>query len=223
MAKMMRQKGEVAGGSATQMLREDHKKVKELFEQFEQSEDRSEKGRIAEKALVELTIHATLEEELFYPAVREEIEEKELVGEAIEEHHVAKILIGELASLDPSNERFEAKFMVLAESVKHHIEEEEGEMLPKIEQSGFDLESLGEEMAERKSELLEEVTLESIGSMSDKPEGGTGRRRISKGQRANAHWVRRAAARRRQTSVRRGQMARRGQRSKSKGGVKARR
>lgn len=154
--------GHVEDIQATEMLREDHRKVKEIFDEFESTEESSAKKRLVERALIELTVHAKLEEEIFYPTVRREIQEEDLMDEAAEEHHVAKLLIGELASMKPSDSRYDAKFMVLAESVRHHIEEEEGEMLPKIEESGFDLETLGQEMTERKLRLVDEVTLETI-------------------------------------------------------------
>jgi hypothetical protein len=142
---------------AVEMLRQDHRKVQKLFEQFEHSEDSETKKRIAESALVELQVHAALEEELFYPAVREEIDEKEKVDEAEEEHHVAKLLISELQDMTPNDDHFDAKFKVLAESVKHHIEEEESEVIPEIEEE-IDAAELGERMAERKEELEQEMS-----------------------------------------------------------------
>jgi hemerythrin superfamily protein len=187
--KSMEEPGSAAGLSATQLLREDHKKVKGLFDEFESSEDGQAKRRIVEKAIVELTIHAKLEEELFYPTIRRETEEEELVDEAEEEHHVAKLLIGELAPLKSSG-RFEAKFTVLAENVRHHIEEEEGEIFPKIEKSGFDLETLGQEMKERKMRLMQEVSIETIrdeasGIVAELPASGGGRsRRASRGSKS---------------------------------------
>lgn len=156
------QPGHVEDVQATEMLREDHRKVKEIFDEFESTEESGAKRRLVEKALIELTVHAKLEEELFYPTVRRETREEDLMDEAQEEHHVAKLLIGELASMKPTDARYDAKFLVLAESVRRHIDEEEGEILPKIESSGFDLETLGQEMTERKLALEREVTLESI-------------------------------------------------------------
>ncbi len=141
---------------AVEMLREDHKKVKGLFEEFEKAEEDDEKQRIVRTTLNELTIHAALEEEIFYPAVRELIEDDDQMDEALEEHHVAKLIIAELQDMKPGDEHFDAKFKVLAESVKHHIEEEESEILPKAEEMELDQEALGEEMAERKTELQAE-------------------------------------------------------------------
>jgi hypothetical protein len=138
---------------ALEMLREDHQKVKDLFEEFEKAEEDDEKLRIVRTALTELKIHATLEEEIFYPAVRELMDDDDQMDEALEEHHVAKLIMAELADMEPGDEHFDAKFKVLAESVKHHIEEEESEILPKAEEMELDHEQLGEEMSERKMEL----------------------------------------------------------------------
>jgi hemerythrin-like domain-containing protein len=142
---------------AVDMLREDHEKVKNLFDEFEDA-DEDEKEQIVRTAINELTIHATLEEEIFYPAVRPVIDDEEQLDEALEEHHVAKLLIAELQDMKPGDERYDAKFKVLAESVRHHIEEEDSEVLSKAEKADeLDLESLGEQMMERKQELQEEL------------------------------------------------------------------
>lgn len=141
---------------ALQMLRQDHRKVQELFKRFEETEDPASKKQIAQTALHELRVHAALEEELFYPAAREEISEEEKIAEAEEEHHAAKLLISELEDMEPEDEHYDAKFKVLAESVKHHIEEEESSVIPEIE-GGIDGGDLGEKMAERKQELEQEI------------------------------------------------------------------
>ena len=135
------------------MLKEDHKKVKELFEEFESAEGR-ERAEIAATAILELEVHAELEEKLIYPAIRQEIEEDDLMNEAIEEHHLVHILMKELKKLKPNDETFQAKFKVLGELVKHHIEEEEGEMLPKAEKSDIDWETLEATVMKRKETLL---------------------------------------------------------------------
>ena len=95
-----------------EMLKEDHEKVKGLFEEFEESEGR-EQAEIAKTAIQELEIHAALEERLIYPAIREEIDEDEKMNEAVEEHHLVHVLIAELKKIKPSDERFQAKFTVL--------------------------------------------------------------------------------------------------------------
>jgi hemerythrin superfamily protein len=124
-----------------EMLKEDHEKVKGLFEEFESAEGK-QRADIAATAIMELEVHADLEEKLIYPAIREQIDEDEMMNEAVEEHHLVHVLIKELKKLKPKDEVFQAKFKVLSELVKHHIEEEEGEMLPKAQESDIDWESL---------------------------------------------------------------------------------
>jgi hemerythrin superfamily protein len=141
---------------ALQMLKEDHRAVQDLFKEFEETTAPAEKKRIVTQAIKELEIHSQLEEEIFYPAVWREAEpEDELMYEAEEEHHVVDLLIKELRRLQPSAEQYDAKFKVLAENVKHHIQEEESMMLPKAaELGGGRMSQLGEEMTTRKAELM---------------------------------------------------------------------
>jgi hemerythrin superfamily protein len=139
--------------SVVSMLKDDHKKVQALFTEFEEAEDRRTKTQIAQKALKELEVHATLEEEIVYPAFSAEVDEEEIMNEAHEEHHVAHFLIGELKRMQPGNGRFDAKFKVLGESVKHHIKEEESKLLPKVDDT--DTPALLEQVMERKEELLQ--------------------------------------------------------------------
>lgn len=140
--------------NALTMLKKDHDKVKGLFEKFEKARGEQKKKALAEEAIRELKVHATLEEEIFYPAVRNALKAKDLLDEATEEHHVAKVLIAELTSLPLEIERYEAKFTVLAENVRHHIKEEEGEMFPQARKSRIDLKEIGDLMANRKEALL---------------------------------------------------------------------
>ncbi len=140
-----------------EMLKEDHQKVKGLFEEFESTEGK-ERAEIAAMTIMELEIHADLEEKLIYPAIREHIEEDDLMNEAVEEHHLVHVLIKELKKLKPSDETFQAKFKVLGELVKHHIEEEENEMLPKADQSDIDWESLEVSVMKRKEALVTKGT-----------------------------------------------------------------
>lgn len=144
---------------AIKLLKDDHQKVKKLFREYEELGDRAHKSkqRIAEQVFLELEVHSQLEEEIFYPAVQAtaDKEGKELVAEGIEEHHVVDVLINELRALSPEDEQFDAKFKVLTENVEHHIEEEEGEMLPDAEKTlGKETERLAERMIQRKQELL---------------------------------------------------------------------
>lgn len=140
-----------------QMLRDDHEKVKSLFQEFEEAEDSRTKQRICDETLLELKVHAQLEEEVFYPAVRGELDEEDLMDEAVEEHHVAKMLIDELEEMGSDDDTFDAKFTVLGEVIDHHVVEEEGEMFPKVEDMDLDFESLAQEMTQRKEELMEEI------------------------------------------------------------------
>ena len=139
--------------SGVDMLKEDHKKVKGLFSEYENA-DSGSKSDIAKTTIQELEIHADLEERLIYPAIREAIDKDGLISEAIEEHHLVHLLIAELKELKPCDERFQAKFTVLGELVKHHIGEEEGEMLPKAEKSNIDWEKLTAQMTKRREQLL---------------------------------------------------------------------
>ncbi|HUQ70290.1 MAG TPA: hemerythrin domain-containing protein [Planctomycetaceae bacterium] len=138
---------------AVALLKEDHTKVKQLFDQFEAAKSRPAKRKIIQQALTELKAHALIEEEIFYAAVRKAVG-KEIMNEADEEHHVAKLLIAELESMDGSESHYDAKFLVLAENVRHHIKEEENEMLPKARGLKLDFEALGAKMARRKERVL---------------------------------------------------------------------
>lgn len=140
---------------AVSLLKEDHTKVKRLFDEFQAAKGRPAKRKIVKETLAELKVHAAIEEELFHPAVRKAIG-KEIMNEADEEHHVAKLLIAELDSMDGSESHYDAKFMVLAENVRHHIQEEENEMLPKAKGVKLDFEALAERMERRKERLLNE-------------------------------------------------------------------
>jgi hypothetical protein len=155
---MTKAKSKSSTTNAISLLKADHVEVKDLFDQFEESEDESEKYEIAQQAIKELKVHSTIEEEIFYPAALEalqsEDEDTEIMEESEEEHRVAKTLIEELSHLRPGHEHFEAKFIVLAENVRHHIKEEEGEMFKCVKETDLDLEALGEQMKARKEELL---------------------------------------------------------------------
>lgn len=143
---------------AIEMLKDDHKKVKGLFREFESAGDKAyqKKGQIVTKVIEELEVHSKLEEEIFYPAVaaKTDKEGQDLVKEGIEEHHVVDVLIGELKGMQPQDEQYDAKFTVLIENVEHHIEEEEGEMLPDAKKRlGDQVKTLGDQMAVRKKAL----------------------------------------------------------------------
>ena len=140
--------------SAIDLLEEDHREVEDFFDKYEELEDANDKEQLAVKICSALQVHTQLEEEIFYPAAREAIENPELIDEAIVEHASAKQLIGEIEKMKPGEELYDAKLKVLQEQVVHHVEEEEGELFPQVEASELDLEALGKKMAERKAALL---------------------------------------------------------------------
>ena len=120
---------------AITLLKDDHKTVERLFKQFEKAGDRAfvEKRRIVDQIIEELSVHASIEEQYFYPATRATVPETEDIAlESLEEHHIVKWLLSELTDLDPTNERFDAKVTVLMENVRHHVKEEEGEYFPMV-------------------------------------------------------------------------------------------
>lgn len=150
-----------SSSDAVSMLMADHKKVQKLFRDFDKAHEEQDDQtcrEIAERVCTELEVHTTLEEELFYPAAREALgEDEELVDEAEIEHQSAKDLISELRAMDATDQKFAPTFTVLAEYVRHHIKEEEGEMFPRVKKAKLDLDGLGQEMAARKSQLTAEA------------------------------------------------------------------
>lgn len=145
---------------AIAMLTADHKKVKKLFKDFEklkESGSDEEKQDVVREICVELSVHAQLEEEIFYPAIRQAIDDDDLMDEAIIEHAGAKELIAQLEATDPSEPFYDAKVTVLGEEIDHHVEEEEGEMFVKAKKSKLDMARLGSEMALRKEALIAEM------------------------------------------------------------------
>ena len=135
------------------MLKADHKKVKALFAEYQEATPRKQQ-EIAQTVIQELEIHAELEEELIYPAIRKGTKDDTLMNEATEEHHLVHVLIAELKELEPSDATFKAKFTVLGELVKHHVKEEEGEMFPEAQKAKIDWEALKAEVMERKEHLM---------------------------------------------------------------------
>ena len=146
---------------ALTLLKEDHDRIKPLLAELKETTDRAEKtrGDLFSRIKVELTVHEIVEEEIFYPTLRDHPKAKEIVLEGYEEHDVVSRLMGELDGMDATDERFGPKAKVMAENVEHHIEEEEGEMF-KAARQVFDrdeLEELGERMALRKKSAKEEL------------------------------------------------------------------
>jgi hemerythrin superfamily protein len=139
---------------AIQLLKSDHRTVEDLFEAFEDAKGAKTKQRIANQICMELIVHAQIEEEIFYPAVKEVVEE-EIYTEAHVEHDGAKMLIAEILDSDPDDEFYDANVKVLSEMIKHHVKEEEQRdgMFAQAKQGDVDLVTLGEQMAERKMDL----------------------------------------------------------------------
>ena len=134
---------------ATDLLKRQHREVKTMFKKMEKTENARGRRDLMEQIAQALEMHTRIEEEIFYPAVRELETKKaeEMVAEAFEEHHVVKLVLKELPQVDPEDERFEAKMKVLSELVEHHADEEEEEMFPAAEKLGADeLRALGEQM-----------------------------------------------------------------------------
>jgi len=159
---------------AIAILTADHKKVKALFKQYDDLKEdggTEEKAALAAQICVELTVHAQAEEEIFYPAVRESIEDDDLMDEAEVEHASAKDLIAQLGEADPEDDLFDAKVKVLGEYIDHHVKEEEGEMFPKAKKAKVDMDALGAEIEARKEALMAEIASESEGAEEPKARG----------------------------------------------------
>jgi hemerythrin-like domain-containing protein len=152
-------KTKAKAGAALEMLKEDHDKVKKAFKEFEKidREDAETLQQLVQRVCEELKVHTALEEEIFYPAVREAIEDEDLMNEAQVEHDTAKMLIEQLENMGPDDPNFHATFTVLGEYVKHHVKEEEDEMFPEARKTDLDFEELGARMRERKTELMGEA------------------------------------------------------------------
>jgi hemerythrin superfamily protein len=139
---------------ATALLRADHKQVSELFAEYEATQSPAKKKRIVAAICTELSVHAQVEEEIFYPAFKQAMKDRRLVPEATVEHASLKALIAQVDGVEPDGEMFDAKIKVLSEFVKHHVKEEQNEMFPLAKDSSLDLEALGAQIATRKAELL---------------------------------------------------------------------
>ena len=142
---------------AVTMLKSDHRKVEALFREIEDADDDDVLEDLAQELVQALTVHAELEERVFYPAVRAALpDENDLIMEAVLEHGSLKMLIGNLEDMGAGDPLFRPSLKVLKEYVQHHVREEENEMMPKAQRSGIDLDAVGEEMSELRQELLGE-------------------------------------------------------------------
>jgi hemerythrin superfamily protein len=166
---------------ALELLSADHRKVEELFAHYEKMKEQEDASRvaIAQKICSELTIHAQVEEDLFYPWLRENMDDTEQVAEALVEHNSAKQLISEILPAGEADEPYDAKVLVLKEYIKHHVREEESGIFPEVADHQEELDELGQEMAARKADLMDEMGIldESLGegSASELTAAGTAR------------------------------------------------
>ena len=146
---------------AIALLSGDHTEVRQMFEEYRQlvegnaGDDR--RGELAAQICSALTMHAELEEDIFYPAMRDGLDDELLLDQAEVEHGSARELIEQIESMDPGDALYDATVLVLGEYVDHHVQEEETEIFPQAEKSGIDLDQLGAELAERKRELMAEL------------------------------------------------------------------
>lgn len=139
---------------AIALLKADHKAVDALFADFAKTKSAAKKKALVQKICTELTVHAQIEEEIFYPAVKAALKDKKLIPEAVVEQATMKALIGQLEGAEPDGEMYDAKVMVLCEYVKHHVKEEHSEMFPKAKATRLDMVALGFELTTRKQALL---------------------------------------------------------------------
>ena len=150
---------------AVALLKQDHRTVEDLFEQFEKASGDGRKQKLAEQICLELSVHSQIEEEIFYPACEGKVEE-DLLKESYVEHDGAKVLIAEIISGGPKeDEYYDAKVKVLSEEIEHHVQEEEKRMeglFAQAKKAGLDMDALGEQLAARKAELTEQFKLSGI-------------------------------------------------------------
>jgi hemerythrin superfamily protein len=158
---------------AIELLKADHKRVKALFKRFaalrQKRGDTDEKSEVVQSICRELKVHTTIEEEIFYPAVRAKIDDGDLMDEALVEHASAKDLVEQLEGMDADDDLYDAKVTVLGEQIDHHVQEEEGEMFPRAAKAAVDTKALGAEMRQRKVEVLEALDEEGAPKGGSKP------------------------------------------------------
>jgi len=170
-------------------LKEDHKRAKQAFreaEKLDADEDGEELKALVEQTCAELEVHATLEEELFYPAAREVLKEGDLIDEAEVEHGSAKALIAQLRAMGPEDEKYAATFKVLGEYINHHVKEEEGEIFPAMQgRSGVEWEGVQEQMMTRREQLMSEMGLSEDAEEGEEAESADGRSGAQRGARSS--------------------------------------
>jgi hemerythrin superfamily protein len=144
--------------NAINLLKADHREVEKLFGQFTKAKGEDRKAQLSSKICMELKVHTQIEEEIFYPACRDVLDDEDLINEAIVEHQAAKDLIGQIEGMDASDEMFDARMQVLCEQITHHVKEEETELFPKVQKTKeLDMQAIGERLAARKKELMAQM------------------------------------------------------------------
>jgi hypothetical protein len=155
---------ETKSQDAIALLKADHRAVEELFEKFEKASGYERKRKLAEEICLELSVHAQIEEEIFYPACEGKVDE-DLLKESYVEHDGAKVLIAEISKGSPDDEFYDAKVKVLQEEIEHHVEEEEKRLeglFAQARKAELDMDVLGQELAARKSQLTDEFRATGI-------------------------------------------------------------
>ena len=145
------------GPDAVALLMADHRAVEKLFAQFETARDEDRKKALADKICLELRIHMTIEEEIFYPVSRDFLKNEDIVDEAVVEHAAARDLMDEIEAMNAGENLYDAKVKVLSEQIEHHVEEEEEEYFPKLQKTAMDLKDVGARMKARKDELTAQM------------------------------------------------------------------
>lgn len=158
-AKTSRGASTSSGQDAIALLRADHRRVSELYAQYESARSTAKKKALVATICLELSVHARVEEEIFYPAVKAALKDKEMVPEAQVEHASLKELIAQVRDREPDGEMFDAKIKVMSEYTKHHVKEEQNEMFPKAKKTRLDMQELGARIAARKQELMADPAL----------------------------------------------------------------
>jgi hemerythrin superfamily protein len=155
---------ETKSQDAIALLKADHRAVEELFEKFEKASDYERKRKLAEEICLELSVHAQIEEEIFYPACEGKVDE-DLLKESYVEHDGAKVLIAEISKGSPDDDFYDAKVKVLQEEIEHHVEEEEKRLeglFAQARKAELDMDALGQDLAARKAQLTDEFRATGI-------------------------------------------------------------
>jgi len=150
---------------AIALLKADHRKVEGLFADYRKAKSHDRRRTLAQQICLELTVHSKIEEDIFYPACREDGVDEDMMNEANVEHDSAKVLVAEIEKGNPEDEYYDARVKVLSEMIKHHVKEEEkkqGNMFAKARKAGVDLKDLGARMAEEKRRLIAEYKTEGL-------------------------------------------------------------